>query len=292
MKNWFGLLLLSLGIGLNAINAQITNGGFENWNANGAPINWTVSNAPPDYITITKSSDAHSGNWAAEGNVAAFTPVNVAPTLVSGEEGDQGIPINFRPASLEGYYKLTSAGGDFIRIQMFLFKNGEGVGFGTEDLNAAGTYTKFNCIISYFSADVPDTANIIISVTNPSFFTTVGTKMFIDDLAWSSTTDIANSDNQIPKKFSLEQNYPNPFNPTTKIRYTIPNVISTEGRNLSVSLKVYNVLGNEVATLVDEYKPAGNYEVDFNAVNLASGMYLYKIQAGSFVETKKMILIR
>jgi uncharacterized delta-60 repeat protein len=99
---------------------------------------------------------------------------------------------------------------------------------------------------------------------------------------------------------TLYQNYPNPFNPSTIIRYSIPNVISTEGRNLKVSLKVYDILGNEIARLVDEYKPAGSYEVSFNAANLASGIYFYRLQAdypstGSgqgFVETKKMILLK
>ena len=126
MKNKLVLSVLFLVSFAFTIHAQILNGGFENWNPNGDPLNWTVSNAPPDYITITKSSDAHSGNWAAEGNVAAFTSFNVAPTLYSGEEGDLGIPINFRPASLEGYYKLTSAENDFMQIQVFLYKNGTG----------------------------------------------------------------------------------------------------------------------------------------------------------------------
>jgi hypothetical protein len=88
-----------------------------------------------------------------------------------------------------------------------------------------------------------------------------------------------------PKTFSLEQNYPNPFNPSTSIRYTI-------GSRQHVQLKVYGVLGNEVASLVNEEKPAGNYEVNFNAAQLSSGIYFYKLQASSFVETKKMILLR
>jgi len=94
----------------------------------------------------------------------------------------------------------------------------------------------------------------------------------------------------MPKEFSLSQNYPNPFNPSTKIRYTIPAV----GTSLMkfVQLKVYDVLGNEVTTLVNEEKPTGYYEVNFNASQLASGIYFYKIQAGSFVSTKKMILLR
>jgi parallel beta-helix repeat protein len=91
----------------------------------------------------------------------------------------------------------------------------------------------------------------------------------------------------LPIEFSLEQNYPNPFNPSTKIQFTIPN--PPVGY---VSLKVYDVLGNELATLVDEEKPVGNYEIVFDASGLASGIYFYKITAGNFVETKKMLFLK
>ena len=85
--------------------------------------------------------------------------------------------------------------------------------------------------------------------------------------------------------FSLAQNYPNPFNPRTKIGWQSP-VGSHQ------SLKIYDVLGNEVATLVDEYKEAGTYEVEFNAEGITSGIYFYKLQAESFTSVKKMILIK
>ncbi|MBK9097565.1 MAG: T9SS type A sorting domain-containing protein [bacterium] len=85
--------------------------------------------------------------------------------------------------------------------------------------------------------------------------------------------------------FQLFQNYPNPFNPTTKISWQSP----VGGFQ---SIKVYDVLGNEVARLINEYKPAGSYEVEFNASALSSGIYFYKLQAGSFTETKKMIVIK
>ncbi len=88
-----------------------------------------------------------------------------------------------------------------------------------------------------------------------------------------------------PKKFSLAQNFPNPFNPMTAIKYQIPELSN-------VTLKVYDVLGSEVATLVNEEKPVGSYEVEFNASNLPSGIYFYRLQAGSFVETKKMVLMK
>ena len=89
----------------------------------------------------------------------------------------------------------------------------------------------------------------------------------------------------IPDEYYLAQNYPNPFNPVTKIRYSIPQLSN-------VSLIVYNILGQEVITLVNEQQPAGNYEVSFDATNLTSGIYLYKIQAGGYSDVKKMILLR
>jgi hypothetical protein len=89
----------------------------------------------------------------------------------------------------------------------------------------------------------------------------------------------------IPTIFELAQNYPNPFNPSTTIKYQLP--ISSK-----VTLKMYDVLGNEVITLLNEEKEAGAYEVIFNASNYSSGIYFYRLQAGSFVETKKMILLK
>ncbi|MEO8209941.1 MAG: T9SS type A sorting domain-containing protein, partial [bacterium] len=89
----------------------------------------------------------------------------------------------------------------------------------------------------------------------------------------------------IPEKFSLSQNYPNPFNPVTKINYElrITNY---------VSLKVYDILGNEVFVLVNEKQNAGSYEVDFDGSNFSSGLYYYKLQTDNFNETKKMTLIK
>jgi hypothetical protein len=88
-----------------------------------------------------------------------------------------------------------------------------------------------------------------------------------------------------PSTYHLSQNYPNPFNPVTTIKYQIPELSF-------VALKVYDVLGNEVAILVNEEKPIGTYELTWNAENLSSGVYFYKLQAGSFVETKKMLLLK
>ncbi|MBK7377892.1 MAG: T9SS type A sorting domain-containing protein [Ignavibacteriales bacterium] len=98
-----------------------------------------------------------------------------------------------------------------------------------------------------------------------------------------------------PTEFSLEQNYPNPFNPTTKIKYTIPSTPLSFGEGLGVRLLVYDILGNEVATLVNEPQQPGTYEVEFNvgqAISLSSGVYYYQLRSGSFVETKKMLILK
>ncbi|NNG27841.1 MAG: T9SS type A sorting domain-containing protein [Ignavibacteriaceae bacterium] len=98
-------------------------------------------------------------------------------------------------------------------------------------------------------------------------------------------TSVEETNNPLLSDFELFQSFPNPFNPTTTINYQIPEFSF-------VTLKVYDVLGNEVATLVSEEKPTGSYEVEFNATTLPSGIYFYRLQAGSFFETKKMVLMK
>jgi hypothetical protein len=88
-----------------------------------------------------------------------------------------------------------------------------------------------------------------------------------------------------PSRYNLEQNYPNPFNPTTTIKYELPELSF-------VTLRVYDVLGGEIVILVNEEKTGGSYEVEFNARTLTSGIYFYQLQAGDFVETKKMVLMK
>jgi hypothetical protein len=99
------------------------------------------------------------------------------------------------------------------------------------------------------------------------------------------STGINSEKDNFPKEFTLYQNYPNPFNPVTTLRYSIP-------QNSNVKLVVYDILGKEVVTLVNEEKHGGTYELNWNAVNLPSGVYFYQLQAGSFVENKKMVLLK
>ncbi|MFN3872212.1 MAG: T9SS type A sorting domain-containing protein [Ignavibacterium sp.] len=123
------------------------------------------------------------------------------------------------------------------------------------------------------------------AVTGTVYYTLLG--CVIDGKVYGDTTVVSVGDynTEIPEHFELFQNYPNPFNPTTVISWQSPIGSHT-------TLKVYDILGNEVATLVDEYREAGRYKVEFYASNLPSGVYFYKIVARDFTDIKKLVLLR
>lgn len=124
------------------------------------------------------------------------------------------------------------------------------------------------------------------------YTTYMESKIFVYEVG-DVTVGMDNED-AIPTTFSLSQNYPNPFNPTTKIKFAIPavgNGLSSFRNNLAV-IKVFDVLGREITTLVNEYKPAGTYEVEFDGSALSSGIYFYQLKSDSYILTKKMNLIK
>jgi hypothetical protein len=108
-----------------------------------------------------------------------------------------------------------------------------------------------------------------------------------------NTTDVEeeNIETEIPNKYELSQNYPNPFNPSTTINYSIP-VVNAHTSTANVTLKVYDILGREVAVLINKEQAPGNYSVKFDASNLTSGLYFYRLTAGKFTSVKKMMLLK
>lgn len=124
------------------------------------------------------------------------------------------------------------------------------------------------------------------------------TEIEIDPEHWilkdvTSVTGVNDYENKLPESFSLSQNYPNPFNPSTVINYSIPASAIKNGTNsLAVSLKVYDVLGKEIATLVNETKNAGNYSIQFDSEKYSAGVYYYNLHAGNYSQTRKMILLK
>jgi len=110
----------------------------------------------------------------------------------------------------------------------------------------------------------------------------------------TSMTGVKKISSSVPEKFSLYQNYPNPFNPITKIKFDLPksNLTLSEAKGLNVQLKVYDILGREVATLVNEQLKPGTYEVEWVASNHPSGVYFYTLTTADYTITKRMVLVK
>jgi hypothetical protein len=277
--------------------AQIPNAGFENWTS-GNPDNWWTNNlAGSSYVPVTQSRTAHSGTFSARGDVIpiAFSSP-YSPTITAGTEMG-GFSWTQRSANITGYYQFFPASGSGDRISLLgsLMKggaNGTGVAVGGGYVStAASTWTQFSVPFTYISANVPDWGSLTFVITGPgSASPHVGSYYLLDDLTFSGTASAVSDPATLPRSFELEQNYPNPFNPSTNIRFSVAQA----GH---VSLKVYNVLGIEVASLVNEQRDAGTFSVNWNAAGLPSGMYLYRLsvipeKGIPFDQTKKLTLLK
>ncbi|MBU0580996.1 MAG: T9SS type A sorting domain-containing protein, partial [Candidatus Margulisbacteria bacterium] len=128
-------------------------------------------------------------------------------------------------------------------------------------------------------------SDVLSLAVDPDGYLYAATRIGVYKSTSSVITSVDNNISFTPAYISLGQNYPNPFNPTTTIKYSIP-------KNDFVNLTIYDILGKAIKTLVNEEKPAGGYEVNFDASNLSSGVYLYKLQTGSYTQVKKLMLLK
>jgi hypothetical protein len=277
--SFLALLLVMVG---NSF-AQIPNAGFETW-ANGDPGSWTTNNGL--YTFVTQASSARNGSSAAQGGVVNVGVFNMSSVLTSATNSGTGFPVSQRYGSLRGYYKFTPVGGDVFFANILAQKGTSGVGAGSfVDTSTQTVYREFVAPIIYPGTDVPDNAVISFSITHPGGFPNVGSIFVVDDLTLGATTGISDLPNAMPKAFGLGQNYPNPFNPTTTILYEVPE-------QSRVILTVTDLLGREVGVVVNQVQSAGRYKAVFDASALTSGVYYYRLTAGSFVKTNKMVLVR
>ena len=295
------LLLLStvalLFCGALTAFSQIPNASFENWTA-GSPDGWWTSNfAALSWVNVTQSRTAHSGTYAVRGDVISIVGTPGYSPMIAAGSNLGGFAWTQRSGFITGYYQLFPASGSGDRISLLgsLMKggvSGTGVAVGGGTVTAAASsWTQFSVPFTYISSNTPDWASLSISLVGPgSTDPKNGSYFLLDDVAFSGTASAVDDANAVPQSFTLDQNYPNPFNPSTTIQYSV----AEQGH---VSLKVYNVLGVEVASLVNEQKGAGTFSVKWNASGVPSGMYLYRLSVTSdkgqmFDQAKKLVLLK
>lgn len=277
-------ILFALLISVNISAQEVPNGGFEQWNGN-TPSGWLAGNA--DGITfVTPSTDPMSGQFAVRLEpIDIFT--NLVPAVISAGDDGGGFPVSERYMQLSLYYKFHKSISTAALYVSVGFKKGEnGIGAGTIIITTeTENYTPVTIPVTYINEEIPDLAIIYIQVSDQDLSPAAdGSYAEIDNISFNPITNVDDKELNL-NDFTLKQNYPNPFNPTTKISWQSPE-------NGHQVLKVYDITGKEVATLVDEDKPAGSYTVDFDGSGLSSGVYFYQLTAGSYFATKKMILMK
>lgn len=263
---------------------QVPNSGFEQWDQ-GEPIDWITSN---EWFlnTVSQTASSRSGLSALKLQTLSMNEFLI-PAIVSAGTDGYGFPISQRHEQLSFYYKFNkTVSTAYLYIAVGLKKSGETIGAEFITItDAADDFVAMNIPITYLSNEVPDSATIVLQVADQVSDTSAsGSYAVIDDISFNAVSDVEEDDLKL-SDFILAQNYPNPFNPSTIISWQSP-------RGSWQTIKVYDLLGRVVATLVDEYKPAGSYAVDFNASKLSSGVYLYRLQAGNNIQTRKMALIK
>ena len=267
--------------------AQIPNGNFEQWTSDG-PVEWATPNNPVLTHLVTQSTTSFEGSFAARGEVTRVMPqLLLAPFIQSGEDAS-GFSFAQRPVKMTGNYIFSPVQGDRLSISVSFYKNGEAIGIGAfAFMNASPNYSTFEIPIQYLSTETPDTCIINVNIIGPvqgndyhegSFF-------IVDNFQFSNSPTDVKEQVLAPEKFELTQNFPNPFNPSTVINFSLP--IASD-----VNLSVFNSLGEKVVELVNGVMEAGNHKVEFNAANLPSGIYFYKISSGNFSSIKKMVLLK
>jgi hypothetical protein len=227
------------------------------------------------------------GGWSQSFPVGSYHSMlirtnAIGDTLWTRTYGGGGTPRGYsvQQAKDGGFIFLASASAFGAgNYDLYLVKTDSNGNSGCNEGNTTAVVTTLNITGSTPAISISSGG----TSTNPA--TVVSSGCIVNTLCTTVGVNEDEGSMSIPEEYNLAQNYPNPFNPSTTIHFSVP---SSE----FVTLKVFDVIGNEVATLVNEEKPAGSYEVNFSASQLSSGIYFYKLQTSSFVETRKMILLK
>lgn len=312
------ILYLVLLMTFNALlNAQIPNNGFEAWEPYPDPDNLTnvyekpdqwigqLPRSPIDYsYSIAKVMDSYplgTGQYSllvknnlllgVNGMVLSYDSRPSVNLKTVWPNIPPAFSVGFRPNSLCLYYKYFPVDGDSMMVVCYFYKNGIQIGNATYlSPQIVSSWTSLTIPVNFSTSDIPDSATIAF-LTFTMNYQHEGSKLYIDNLSFDHLiTSVHSSLEVMNTEYLLMQNYPNPFNPSTTITYSIPE-------RSNVRLSIFNTLGQRVTELVNDTKEAGTYEQTYNASQLSSGIYFYRIEATSvsnsktFVETKKMVLM-
>ncbi len=197
--------------------------------------------------------------------------------------------LNYQGIELGSNQNLTAAGMQYLHLD---FWNANSTNLGVFLISPGPVETRVSLVPpgateTWVSVDIPLSSFAPVDLTNVFQFKFDGNgTIYLDNIFFSTTiSDVKELPNSLPSDFSLDQNYPNPFNPTTSISFNLPSASN-------VSLKVYDMLGQEVAIVLNQFMNAGRFEVKFDASNLPTGIYTYSLSAGNFQSVKKMMLIK
>ena len=200
-------------------------------------------------------------------------------SLIHTYDGDISISI-ISPTGIEvSLSNRRGSGGDnYINT---LFDDSSAVAISTGTAPFTGTFRPESPLNVFNGLDVH--GSWILKVNDQATGDTGMIERYCLNIIYNAVLAVNNQ--QVPVKYELAQNYPNPFNPITRIKYSVP-------KQSFVIIKIFDILGREVKTLVNEIRTAGSYEVDFNASYLASGVYFYRMESGDFTDVKKLVLLK
>jgi hypothetical protein len=247
-------------------NSEVSVSSSISLNGNNIFVVW-VDDRDGNYEIYFKSSTDNGSNWSSDVRLTNNSAEDSYPSITVNESSIHVVWMSYRD-NIPGsgsviYYKNSTDGGLTWSSDLRL---------------PDAAVTSANASVAAGNSSVH------VAWTDLRDFSSTGTPEIYYKLN-TGVTEVENNYTDLHSSYSLYQNYPNPFNPVTTIQYSIPQ----ESR---VILKVYDALGNEIATLVNEEKHEGRYKIDFDGTNLSSGMYFYTLQAGNYTQTKKLILIK
>jgi photosystem II stability/assembly factor-like uncharacterized protein len=286
-----------IGAGFGTVRMAKTTNGGTNWTPIILPVSFDVSSidfmdADTGYVsgnatTVVCRTTNGGSSWTFENlHLPTLVGVKVLPNDIAFALGTYGSILRydlhgFVPVELVSF--TSSLSGNDVLLKWNTSTELNNQGFEIERASILGQWEKIGFVAGSGTTSEPRSYSFADNDLNTGKY--YYRLRQIDYDGTYEYSDAIEVDVTVPFDFALEQNYPNPFNPTTKIKYSVPN----DGL---VNIAVYNVLGEKVADLVNTFQKTGNHEINFDATELASGLYLYRMDAGQFVSVKKMLLLK